>query len=221
MASVPLGATAASVLLAIGFTLLCALIEVLAGARREIEKETIPRTQPKIKSCITGKFWLYVIALIPFNLASTLLAWYQLPRWFPKYFDKLGEWSVFMYAFAGVFLFQVLVTNTDIWIFSKGVMAFQKWTSLIRTPAIGAAIEKESERDSERQQRIADALKPLLSEADLSTRIREIAGDEEANILEARAQDADDPKLYKLLWLARRYPLKAQSILNAKRDSSE
>jgi len=124
-----------------------------------------------------------------------------------------------MFAFVGVFLFQVLVTNTDIWIFSKGVMAFQKWTSLVRTPAIGAAIEKESERDRRRQQLIADALYDAISETDLNTRIREIVGGEEADRLDANAQEADDSKLYKLLWLARRDPTAAESILNAKESS--
>lgn len=214
-----LSGTAVSVFLAILFTLLCALVEVLTGARREIEKKSIPRTQPKIRSCVTTKYWLYVGGLIPFNVASTLLAWYQLPRWFPEFFDWLGRGSNFMFAFVGVFLFQVLVTNTDIWIFSKGVMAFQKWTSLVRTPAIGAAIEKESERDRRRQQLIADALYDVISETDLNTRIREIVGGEEADRLDANAQEADDSKLYKLLWLARRDPTAAESILNAKESS--
>src|SRR5829696_10482765 len=214
-----LSGTVATVILAILFTLLYALVEVLTGARREIEKKSIPRTQPKIWSCVTTKYWLYVVGLVPFNVASTLLAWYQLPRWFPGFFDWLGRGAYFMYPFAGVFLFQVLVTNTDIWIFSKGVMAFQRWTSLVRTPAIGAAIEKESERDRRRQQRIADALYDVISETDLNTRIREIVGGEEADRLEANAQEADDSKLYKLLWLARRDPTAAKSILNAKETS--
>jgi hypothetical protein len=209
----------ASVLLAIGFTFLYALVEVLTGARREIEKESIPRTQPKIRSCITTKYWLYVVGLIPFNVASTLLAWYQLPRWFPGFFDWLGRGSDFMHAFAGVFLFQVLVTNTDIWIFSKGVMAFQKWTSLVRTPAIGAAIEKETERDRDRIQWTAEALTDLLSDADLNTRIKELASEQEAEKLEADAQEADNYRLYKSLWLARRYPTEAQAILNTKKES--
>jgi hypothetical protein len=210
-----------SLFLAIVFTVLYALVEVLAGARREIEKESIPRTQPKIRSCVTSKYWLYVVGLIPFNLASTLLAWYELPRWFPEFFNQLGRWSFFIYAFVGVFLFQVLVTNTDIWIFSKGVMAFQRWASRVRTPAIAAAIEKESERDRDRQQHLTDALYPLVTEAELTTCISEIAGKEEADNIDAVAQDEEDPKLYKLLWLARRHPIAAQSMLKTKRESSQ
>ena len=213
-----LGGTAASLVLVMVFTFLYALVEVLAGARREIEKVSIPRTQPKVRSCITDKFWLYVSVLALANLAGTLLAWHQLPRWFPGFFDTLGNRSFFIYAVVGVFLFQALVTNTNVWIFSKGAMAFKEWTSLIRTPAIAAAIEKDSERDRDRLQQTAEALTDLLSDTELNTRIKELAGEEEANKLEADAQDADDPKKYKLLWLARRYPTEAKSILKAKRE---
>lgn len=220
MTSVPIG-IGVSLLLTIGLTCLYALVEVLVGARREIRETTLPRTQPKIRSCITGKYWLYVVCMIQVNFAGALLAWYQLPRWFPLFVEKLGFFSFFVYALVGVLLFQVLVTNTDIWIFSKGIMAFQTFTSKARTPAIGAAVEKESERDRERQQRLADALYSLLSQTELDAQMEDVAGKEEAENLKTDANNATDPHMYKLLWLARRHPIVAKSILKNKRESGE
>lgn len=210
------GSTGVSVALAILFTCVTTVAEVLHRSRRQRDRgESAPSTQMRLRSCLTGKLVLYWIIVVLFNIGATSLAAIYLPTLYPNIVDELGMLAFFLFALAGVFVFQGVIANTNIIVFNKGILAFQNWLTIARAPAVAAAIEKQATFDSAEQEKVAQTLCNLLSEEDLSTRLSEILGKEEAESLARDAEGNDNPMLYKLLWLARRHPAKAEGIRQA------
>lgn len=148
-----------------------------------------------------------------------MLASAYVPILYPEFVGELGVLSYFMFAILGVFVFEVVLANTDIIFFNNSVGIIQMWATRARDPAVAAATEKLAQLDKELQQRIAQGLEGL-SEPDLNAHLLNIVGRDELRKLEkdAAAENAS-PKLYKALELANKAPSEAEAILKQAKRS--
>jgi hypothetical protein len=173
-----------------------------------------------VKACITPDFFLYLAATIFVNAAATILAVYVVGKWNPRFIEHIGWWAYFIYAFAGVFLFQLLAANTNVFIFNKGIGAVQNLVDEARDPAVSAAVEKHVRLEARLRHEIVGELKNLIDDAELDAKLRELLTEKAADRLESDARKSQDPKEYKLLSLARHFAHEAESMLEAKKSSA-
>jgi hypothetical protein len=209
-----------SVLISVPLTCLASLIEIRGRAIRRAREDERIFTPMDVKACITSAFFLFLAATICINAAATILAFYQVGKWNPEFTEDIDWWAYFIYAFAGVFLFQVLAANTNVFLFNKGIGTVQNWVDEARDPAVSAAVEKHVRLETRLRHEIVEDLKNLIDEAELDTKLRELLAAKAADRLESDARRSRDSKEYKLLWLARRYAHEAESMLEAKKSST-
>jgi hypothetical protein len=62
------------------------------------------------------------------------------------------------YALFGVFAFQTVLTNANVTIFEKSVLAFQEWTGKSRDPAVTSAQHRQVQVESNRSTALANKL---------------------------------------------------------------
>lgn len=119
------------------------------------------RAKAELASCIGRASILYIVMLCFFNALAAALASAVLKNGVPggPFFAPM------FYALFGVFAFETVLSNTNVTIFEKGVLAFQEWTGKARDPAVAAVGRRQVQRESDRSTALAD----LLMKMDVAT----------------------------------------------------
>jgi hypothetical protein len=171
-----------AVLWSVLFSLLAAIIELLSRSKAE------PR------SCFQAACLPYFLVVALFNTIAAAVATNILEGRLP---NVSGLFPMFSAVF-GVFAFQVVLSNTNVTLFEKGVLAFQEWTGKARDPAVAAILKRQSEIDDTRKAALAKKV-AALPEAQLRAFILNSLGDGAKLIDDSNnyvAKYNADPKLY-------------------------
>lgn len=161
------------------------------------------RSKAELASCLGKSPLLYIVMICFFNTLASATAAGLLK-------DKVPG-GVFLapmfYALFGVFAFETVLSNTNITIFDKGVLAFQEWASKAREPAVASIQRRQSQKDQDRILNLAKRL-AQRSESDIHTLVLttlEKAPGEELikESLAYQTQYGIEPKFYLALVLAR------------------
>jgi len=190
------------ILFVLAFTLLIAPIDVVVRAK-----------QADLKDCFGPAFWFYLLILLIGNVVAALLA---LPLLEQQMKDSPA--LPFVAAFAGVFAFQGVLSNTNVSLFGKGVLTIDDWIDKARTASVGAAITKHARNERDAIMRMATALQ-ALDDDQLNTHLLNSGGPTIViGDIEARATSSGaNVKLYKALILATEYPDHARAVVQSRR----
>jgi hypothetical protein len=185
--------------------LFSAIFSVLAGI---IDLQF--RSKVEVASCFGKSALLYVALAGCFNSLTAALACGLLKDRIPG-----GPWlAPFYYALFGVFAFEAVLSNTNITIYQKAVLAFEDWMDKARQPAVEAARVNQLERESDRAMALANRL-VKLPVAKLNTYVIEAFSKEGPALIDAgkdyAAKYNADASLYVALVFARTYPQKAKA----------
>jgi hypothetical protein len=171
--------------IAVGLSLLFALIEIPT------------KSKSQLRACLVGESIFYWLVLSFGNVVTTLLASLtvvKLPAVLTPYFPVLT-------AFFGVFGFEIVLKNTNITIFDKGVLTIQNWIDKAANVAVAAAIRKQEDINQQEEEVLVEELM-LLSEIEINTRVLDKMGANAVGELEAAAQASSaDLKRYKIFQL--------------------
>jgi hypothetical protein len=191
-----------AILFVLAFTLLIAPIDIVVRAK-----------QVALKECYGAAFWFYALILLIGNIVAALLA-------FPLLAPRIQNPAVlpFIAAFAGVFAFQGVLSNTNVSFFGKGVLTIDDWIDKARTASVEAALTRHARNERDTIMRMATALQ-ALDDDQLNTHLLNSGG---ATIvianIEARATSSGaNVKLYKALILATEFPDHARAIVQSRR----
>ncbi|MGO9256534.1 MAG: hypothetical protein ACLQU1_09565 [Bryobacteraceae bacterium] len=182
-----------AVLFSVGFSVLAGLVELTS------------RSKADLASCFGKSPLLYVVLTGCFNSLAAALACGLLKDRIPG-----GPWLAPMfYALFGVFAFEGVLSNTNVTIFQKGVLAFEDWIAKAREPAVAEVLARQTQRDSDRTTKLARQL-VKLSERDLYTYVIEAFPDSGAKLIDVSkdysAKYGTDPRFYVALVFARKSP---------------
>jgi len=184
------------------------LFSVLAGLA-----ELQFRSKAGLVSCFGSSSILYIGLLCFFNTLAAALAAGLLKNKIPggPFFAPM------FYALFGVFAFETVLSNTNVTIFEKGVLAFQEWTGKARDPAVASVQRRQSQRESDRTAALAKRLM-AISDRELTTYVLDAFGGQAGGQLIADSQAygtkfSADPKLYLALAFARSLPDRAASAV--------
>lgn len=185
------------------FTLLISPIEIRFRAKTA-----------NFSACWGSAFWLYWTILALGNLIGALLAVPMLEARLPL---ELAPVSSLMSAFAGVFAFQGVLSNTNVTVFGKGMLTIDDWIERARSSAVADALEKSAMRSQDEILRSADAI-ARLPEAQLNGHLLRLFGDDNAGEklakITQRAHDSGaDEQHYKALVLATQFPSEAAALV--------
>ncbi|MDA1315954.1 MAG: hypothetical protein O2968_21740 [Acidobacteria bacterium] len=124
----------------------------------------------------------------------------------------LGHLWPFFYAFAGVFAFRGILSNTNITVFDQNVLTIQDWIAKARTPAIAAAIKNQILREKEDAQQLANDL-TKIAESKLAVVLEQTLG-------KAALDELQGPESHfkKALKLATERPDDARALLKAEKS---
>lgn len=166
-----------------------------------------------IRCCFTQAVGIYFVVALGCNVVGTALAWYELQSRFPEYMSELGPLDYFLAAFSGTFILGVVLTNTNISLFSRGALTLQDWVSKTRDPAVVSAINKRAYR----KRLLQDALKEniqALPRDELRADLLKHLGSEELQRLEKDALEngIEDTELYKVMRLVEVKPVEAKVL---------
>jgi hypothetical protein len=112
------------------------------------------RSNAELRSCWVRAAGLYIALLCVFNTLGAAVAAGLLR-------DKSPGGPTFaplFYALFGVFAFEGVLSNTNITIFEKGVLAFQEWIGKARDPAVTAVKKNQAQKDNDRTTSLANRL---------------------------------------------------------------
>ena len=135
------------VLLAVVFTLLISPVEIRVRAK-----------QADLRDCLGSPFLFYAVILALGNIVAALLAF---PLLDGQLAQSLSDFSPLMAAFAGVFAFEGVLSNTNITVFGKGVLTIDDWIEKARSSAVEFAVEKHARSLQDAVLKAADALRSL------------------------------------------------------------
>jgi hypothetical protein len=180
-----------AVLIAIFASLLLALIEITS------------KSKAHLRACIGMHLVLYWIVLAFGNVFATLIGYVALQSAYPQITNPpLAAFSHLIYAFVGVFGFEVILKQMNLTMFDQGVLTIQDWTTKASNAAIGAAIEKQERLRGYLEGKLIGYLM-TLSEEDINTRVLNKFNDETVRKLdEATEKSAANKKQYKVYQLA-------------------
>jgi len=171
------------------------------------------RSKASLFSCFVGSSFLYVALAGFFNTLAAAMAASLLQT-------KLPGGPVLtpmFYALFGVFAFEAVLSNTNITIFGKGVLAFQEWTGKARDPAVTAVQHRQVQIESDRTTALANRL-IRLDDGKLTAYLLDAFGKDAGERL---IQDSEtyqqkyhaDAKFLRALAFARAFPDRATSSL--------
>lgn len=174
-----------AIAIAIVFSLVLAAVEIPSLSKKPL------------RSCMVPQSVFYCVLLIFGNVVSTLLAAILVLRMNPS----LAPYYFIFAAFFGVFAFEVVLKNTNVTVFDKGVLTIQDWITKARNAAAAQAIERDIERMDVERGKLAARLSKI-PDTRLNTFVAlKIPATGGANIvqqLDSAAQaNSADPKLYK------------------------
>lgn len=172
--------------IAVGLSLLIALIEIPS------------KSKSQLRACMGSPSFFYWLVLSFGNVVTTLLAWLavvKIPASLMPFYPPLA-------AFFGVFGFETVLKNTNITMFDRGVLTIQNWIEKGANAAVAAAIAKQEDINEQEQDVLIKQLMKL-SETEINTRILTKTGDPTAvtNLNAAATASSADPKLYKVFQL--------------------
>lgn len=171
------------------------------------------RAKSKIVACLTSATLIYGIISVFGNTIAATMASKVLP-------DTLADpWILSVgAAFAGVFSFELILSNTNISVFGKGLLNFDGWIGRARDYAVTAAMSAQIQHDTDSAVKLAEILRKL-PERDLNTYVEQYCGPGSVTKLAEAAELASaDVSLYKALALATEKPDGARAVLKARRD---
>ena len=171
------------------------------------------RSKCQLRACFVGASFIYWVVLSFGNSITTVLA--SLPV--AKLPANIISFHFLLSAFFGVFGFEIVLKNTNITIFDKGVLTIQNWIEKALNAAAAAAIDRQENLKQNEQTQLVDKLM-ALSEQEINTRILHKIGPETVQKLEAAANASSaNPKLYKVLQLvATLTPSESVALLHTK-----
>lgn len=140
---------------------------------------------------------LYLGIFVLGNALATLFAFYLLTD---EILGPLAPLRAFPAAFAGVFAFQGILTNTNISFLQKDVLTFENWVNLARDGAIAGANKKQIGIDEVRLIKTASKLKDV-DEQVLNAHIAGLKDTSVADLEAAAQKDNSDRRYYKALYL--------------------
>ena len=109
----------------------------------------------------------------------------------------LLPFDYFLSACFGVFGFEVVLKNTNITMFDKGVLTIQNWIDKAKNAAVAEAIKTQEQMKSDENAKLVQKLMKL-TDTEINTRILTKMGDGKAPALDVAASASGaDPKLYK------------------------
>ena len=192
---------AVAVGLTIAITLVISPIDILFRAKKA-----------DLRDLLGSAFFLYVGILAIGNVVAALLAYSSLVGSVP---EVIGGWLPLIVAFAGVFAFEGVLSNTNVTIFNKGVLTIDDWIEKARGTAVEKAIEEHARAVLRRQLSTAGVLR-MLPEVDLNAHLAQAIGPNEvARIEEEAGRIKADPRFYKALELANKAPDLAAELVKA------
>lgn len=166
----------------------------------------------KLRALFTNAVGSYFIVTLLWNGAGALLALSILKAYFPTVVQQLGPASYYLAAFAGAFILGFILSNTNVIIFSKGLLAFHDWSERLRTPAITSAKRKHMKVTKELQRQLESSIS-TLSEQELQHVFLRCFGLEDLQQLEEDAVRAGaSKKEYKVMELVAKHPAEALSV---------
>jgi ABC-type transport system involved in multi-copper enzyme maturation permease subunit len=145
------------------------------------------------RACANLQTVLYWVVLSIGNTLTTLLASTAIAS-LPA---TLLSFDYFLSACFGVFGFEVVLKNTNITMFDKGVLTIQDWIDKAKNAAVAEAIKTKEQMKSDEEEKLVQKLMKL-SNAEINTRILTKMGAGTVPTLDTAAQASKaDPKLYK------------------------
>lgn len=115
-------------------------------------------------------FFFLLIQLVG-NSLSSLFAYYLIHTKTPLP-DEFGFFEPFIAAVAGVFMFEVVFSNTNISVFDTGILRFQEWVELARVPAVAKSLELEAEAEMKTKLELVEQLQTRCSEEEINVHLQ-------------------------------------------------
>jgi hypothetical protein len=185
-----------AILAAVAVTLLVTAIELPSHVKA------------RLRACLNWSSFTYFLILALGNVAGTFLAGSLVGT-------KLPQWPLFWHVFFGVFGFHIVLKNTNVTVFDKGVLTIEAWIS----KALANAIEASQSRDADWT--IATAVEAAerlreVPEAKLNAYIEQYLGPgKAAELQQAAAASGSEPTHYKAFALAQVNPRAAAAVLKS------
>lgn len=169
-----------------------------------IELPNQAKTRPS--ACLNWSSLIYsCISLLGFG-ATTLLAASLVG-------SKIPGWPIFWHVFFGVFGFQILLKQTNITVFDKGVLTIQDWIQKALDNAVAESLKKEVSQKNLATIETANKLR-LLPEKDLNLYVEQFLGTGSVEQLgEGARKSSADSRHYKAFALAKQKPQNAAAIV--------
>ncbi len=185
-----------AILAAVAVTLLLTAIELPS------------RVKAGLRACLNWNSFTYFLILAIGNVAGTFLAASLVGT-------KLPQWPLFWHVFFGVFGFHIVLRNTNISVFDKGVLTIEEWIG----KALANAIETSQSRDAdwilEREVETAERLR-RLPDAKLNAYVEQYLGaGKAAELQNAAVASSSEPAYYKAFALSQANPRAAAAILKS------
>jgi hypothetical protein len=156
--------------------------------------EIANRSKARLRACFGIFSFLYCLVLCVGNVVTTLFASLvaiTLP-------SSLSSYYFLFAAFFGVFGFEIILKNTNITMFDKGVLTIQAWIEKALSAAAGAAIDKQEDYKQSEVTRLVEKLLEL-QENQINARVLVKMGKEAVTSLDAAARASSaDRKEYKV-----------------------
>lgn len=175
------------------------------------------RSKADLTSCVGKSSIIYILLLCFFNTVAAALAAGLLKNKIPggPFFTPM------FYALFGVFAFETVLSNTNVTIFEKGVLAFQEWTGKARDPAVNAVQRRQTQKENDRIRALGDKLLEIPDDK-LTTYVLDAFGESGEKLIEdSKAYGTKygaNPKLYLALAFARGSPDRAASTVKLKQS---
>ena len=196
-----------ALIIAVVVSLVIALIEILRKSQ-----------VGNIKACLSGPSFLYFIILSFGNVVTTILAWQVVVTTIPP---AVASYYYLFSAFFGVFGFEIILKNTNITMFDKGVLTIKEWTEKALDIAGAAAVAKQVTYKQIDESRLNSMLM-RKSDTDINTRVLNKWGAGKVDALNAEANASSaDPKQYKVLQLIKDLSSSERSALLAELAASD
>jgi len=187
-----------AILAAVAVTLLITAIELPS------------RVKARLSACLNWSSFTYFLILALGNVAGTFLAGSLIGT-------RLPQWPMFWHVFFGVFGFEIVLKNTNITVFDKGVLTIEEWIGKALANAVEAAQSRDANWTMETAVETAERLRDM-PEARLNVYIDQYLGKGKATELQQDAvASGSEPAHYKAFALAQVNPRAAAAILKSKK----
>lgn len=183
-------------------------VVLLAALLTAIEIPAKAKTSPR--TCFNwGTLVYFLISAVGYTATTFLAA--------SAAGSRLPGWPLFWHVFFGVFGFHILLRQTNVTIFDKGVLTIHEWVQKALDQAVALSIDRDLDRHQERAIRVAGELRDL-PRTELNLYVEQYLGKGSAAELVQQAEGSQsDPAHYLALALAQQKPREASAILKSRR----